>query len=280
MGWQRISGTLVGVAIMAGLVAYVNRPDLYGWGKDGISEIVTTTTDQPPAYALHILFIGNSFTFVHNVPRQFADIASSDHGSQTQYVVQSVTRGGITLAELWNDGKATKIITDGPAPGQHWDYIVLQEMSSWAMAQEFIHNTHEYAKAFDALAKQVQARTLIELTWVNKPGDASYSTPEYSYTGSPDNMYKHFVMHTNELAEDLGATVVPVGTYWQYTLSKEPGIDLYESDGHHQSVAGAYLAALVFYKTISSRDVSKITFAPGGIMPGDADKLRHIVAGQ
>jgi len=119
---------------------------------------------------------------------------------------------------------------------------------------------------------------LFELTWVNKPGSSLYI--EYNYLENPDYMYKRFTANTYTLAEKLGATVVPVGTYWQYALSQEPAIELYGPDGHHPSIAGAYLAALTFYKTLTGSDVRKITFHPSGVTKEEADKLKAIVAGR
>lgn len=234
---------------------------------------MVSVTAAPPTYALHILFIGNSFTFFNDIPKQLVDIASSDPGNPTQFTVQSVTRGGIGLKELWDDGNAVAAIR-----ANHWDYVVLQQHSGWALEPAWILDTMDYSKRFNEVIRQAGAKTLLYLTWPNKPGSHWYTDPHSPDARNPNYMLKQFITHTYELAEKLGAQTVDVGVYWQYVLAQQPGIEMYVNDAHHPSMAGSYLSALVFYKTLTGRDVMKIPFQPPGVSADAIEKIKAIVA--
>ena len=69
---------------------------------------------------ISILFIGNSFSYYHSLPKLIAHFAQvSDCGN---LVVDGVFRGGATLKMLWDDGEALRKLHS-----RTWDYVVLQE---------------------------------------------------------------------------------------------------------------------------------------------------------
>src|SRR5262249_32817696 len=72
---------------------------------------------------VRVLFIGNSYTFVNDLPRMLAALARA--GGQRPVVHDRETPGGCTLEKHWRDGKAAQKIAAGK-----WDYVVLQEQSS------------------------------------------------------------------------------------------------------------------------------------------------------
>ena len=55
--------------------------------------------------------------------------------------------------------------------------------------------------------------------------------------------------------------------------------DVWGPDRHHPSVAGTYLAALVFYRQFTGRSGAEATWRPGGLSAEDAAKLQRIAAG-
>lgn len=241
------------------------------WGSDGVSPMHVSTVKGKPKYALHVLFVGNSYTFVHNIPKQVADIASSDPDNPTQFFVQSVTRGGVTLKELWEEEKAADAIRSG-----HWDYVVIQQHSFWAVTD--VERSTDYLERFDKLARQFGAKTVLYLTWPRKPGSHWYTDGQTAFLRSPDYMLRRFIEQTYIFALMSGASTADVGIYCWRVLKEHPKIELYEADSTHPSVAGSYLAALVFYKTLTGRDVSKTTFLPDGVCETDANTLRTIVS--
>src|SRR3954451_24319307 len=72
---------------------------------------------------VRVLFIGNSSTYVNDLPRMVAALAQA--GKQRPLVHERETPGGCSFEKHWKDGKALKKIDAGP-----WDYVVLQENST------------------------------------------------------------------------------------------------------------------------------------------------------
>src|ERR1043166_6791316 len=71
---------------------------------------------------VRVLFIGNSYTYVNDLPKMIAALARA--GKQPPLVYERETPGGCTLEKHWKDGKAARKIAAGK-----WDYVVLQEHS-------------------------------------------------------------------------------------------------------------------------------------------------------
>ncbi|MBZ0098739.1 MAG: T9SS type A sorting domain-containing protein [Taibaiella sp.] len=82
--------------------------------------------------------------------------------------------------------------------------------------------------------------------------------------------------HYKVFADTLKASVSPVGTVWRYIRRNYPGIELYQPDDSHPSVAGSYAAACCFYTAIFRRDPTLITFN-AGLAGTDAAYIRTAV---
>src|ERR1700682_5938249 len=67
---------------------------------------------------LQALFIGNSFTYYHDLPKMVAELAKA--GGQRPLRYERETPGGCTLEKHWKDGKALAKIQS-----RKWDYVVL-----------------------------------------------------------------------------------------------------------------------------------------------------------
>ena len=260
---------LVGIALLAGAALWINSIDEYARGG-GISEVVESVTEAPPAYSISVLFIGNSYTFVHNLPKLLVDIASAEPHNNIKLAVQSVTHGDLGLPELWAEGNAVAAIQS-----RHWDYVVLQDQSLWATRLPSVEAGYRYSKLFAEVITRSGAKPLIYMTWARKPGSSAYETDSLR---NPDYMFKRTVSRCDELSKKIDARVVPVGIYWQQALLQEPDLEFYARDGDHPSIAGTYLAAMTFYRTLTNHDITRIQFQPEGLLPADAERIRDIVA--
>src|SRR5690242_8900445 len=69
---------------------------------------------------IHVLFIGNSFTYYHDLPKMIAELAKA--GKQRPLHYERETPGGCTLEKHWKDGKALAKIQS-----RKWDFVVLQD---------------------------------------------------------------------------------------------------------------------------------------------------------
>ena len=80
-------------------------------------------TQQSSRAELHVLFIGNSFTYFNNMPHLVEAISESDDSPHIK--TEMVAIGGARLEDLWHQGSALAAIRK-----QHWDYVVMNEQSA------------------------------------------------------------------------------------------------------------------------------------------------------
>ncbi len=187
---------------------------------------------------MRILFIGNSYTYFHNLPDVLAALAAGASPSRQLHVAMEVL-GGATLQQHWMRGTALARIEDGT-----WDVVVLQEQSmlgvhlvDGAPAINAPRLFHRYARLFDRAIRRAGARTVLYSTWRRREAPAAHQA-------ALDDAYL-------TLGRSIGADVAPVGDAWQRVRSGRPSLELYEPDGSHPSAAGTYLAATVLWGTIS-----------------------------
>ena len=70
---------------------------------------------------MRILFIGNSYTYVNDLPRMLKGMMAVE---AIDLETRRVTPGGCTLERHWKGDAARKAIAEGS-----WDYVVIQEQS-------------------------------------------------------------------------------------------------------------------------------------------------------
>lgn len=191
---------------------------------------------NPVARTASVLFIGNSYTYVNDLPSLVAQLLAPS-GIRLEH--ESVTPGGATLEKQWKDGKALAAIKK-----RKWDFVVLQEQS----VRPFKDREAMFgaARLLHAEIAKTSAKTLLYETWAAKaaPDDQARLTDAYEALG-----------------RELGATVVPVGEAWKRALAA--GQELHGSDGRHPARPGSYLAACLFARAISGE---AITGAPPQIV--------------
>ncbi|HLF08578.1 MAG TPA: SGNH/GDSL hydrolase family protein [Dehalococcoidia bacterium] len=176
---------------------------------------------------LRVLFVGNSYTYYHDMPGlvgQLAAAAGEPRPLETELVVAS----GASLQRHWERGQAAARIREAP-----WDYVVLQEQSTLPIFNPA--QMHEAVRLFDGAVKESGARTLLYLTWARRNLPRQQSAISRAYIA---------------IVEELGATVVPVGVAWQRALGERSDLVLHMKDQSHPNPLGAYLAACVFYATL------------------------------
>lgn len=221
----------------------------------------------------HVLFIGNSYTYVNDLPHMIQDVAASDPDNDIGFETEIFAQGGIHLSESWSSGALDVLHS------RHWDYVVLQEQSVWAMLQGEIQNTFDAGGKFAAEIRKGGAVPLLYLTWIRKPGSSWYTDPQYASTfSSPQNMQSRFHQYTYTLAARTGATVVPAGDIWDRVAMYNSAINLYAEDGSHPAVAGTYLVALTFYHYLTGHSVQGVRYIPSGVSAVEAAALKEAVS--
>lgn len=202
-----------------------------------------------------VLFIGNSYTYVNDLPQMLADVAQS-LGDSVYF--ESSTPGGYTFQQHTTDATTLSKINSG-----NWDYVVLQEQSqrpSFPQSQ-VEQEVFPYARILDSIINLANpcVETVFYMTWGRKNGDASncqYWPPVCTYEGMDALLRERYMV----MADSNKAIVSPVGAVWNYLRKNNPTIELYSSDESHPSVAGTYAAALSFYSVIFQKDPSQSPF--------------------
>lgn len=192
---------------------------------------------------IRVLFIGNSFTYVNDLPELVDGFARGSKGA-ARVETRMVAAGGATLESTWRDGKALAVLR-----GSRWDYVVLQEQSS--LGSLFINGRsavndpsrifYPAVRKFGGEARRAGAKTILMLTWAPRAEPGLQDALTYAYMA---------------IGREIGAAVAPVGIAWASARRDRPSVDLFDPapwDGLHPSPAGSYLAAAVLFATITGR---------------------------
>lgn len=203
----------------------------------------------------NVLFLGNSYTYVNNLP-VVASNAALSAGDTLTY--DSNTIGGYTLQQHSADATSLSKIAAG-----NWDYVVLQEQSQLpSFPQDQVDaDVLPYAHKLDSLvhAYNTCGRSMFYMTWGRKNGDASNCPswpPVCTYAGMDSMLYMRYM----GMADSSHALVSPVGAVWKYIRANYPSIELYQTDESHPSEAGTYAAACCFYTAIFKRSPLLISY--------------------
>jgi hypothetical protein len=229
---------------------------------------VALLTVAPCASAGHlrVLFVGNSYTSVNNLPGMLSALARS-LGDVAETVM--VAPGGYTLRQHSEDADTLATINAGS-----WDIMVLQEQSQMPeLAQDQVEQfILPYALTLSKAVHRASpaARTVFYETWGRRAGDAQFCKvrPEVcTYQGMQDRIDATYRF----LTERASGILAPVGEAWSEVRRSHPEIELYSGDGGHPSPQGTYLAACVLYAVLFGKTPAGASAL--GIAP---DQARHL----
>lgn len=194
---------------------------------------------QARPHSIRVLFIGNSYTYVNNLPEIVTRLA--EYGHQPKVETMMVAPGGWRLKDHWDRGETLKALRDGK-----WDYVVLQEQSLLGVSYYLEGKPRiagdeifkSYAGKWAEEIRRAGAVPIFYLTWARKATPEDQGALNYAYISA---------------AKTSAAQVAPVGMAWARVREQEPLLELFMTDGSHPSPAGSYLAGCVFYATLFHR---------------------------
>lgn len=218
-----------------------------------------------------ILFIGNSYTSVNDLPTLVSNIATS---MDDALVYDSYTHGGARFME-----HAANAAVYSKINSRDWDYVALQAQSqepSWSQDQ-VATEVRPYAQQ---LSDSIKANyhcslPLFYMTWGRKDGDSQNCNNipwVCTYEGMDDALAASYTL----MAEENEAVVSPVGKVWRHLRENNPGIELYSGDGSHPSLAGSYAAACTFYTMVFQEDPELIPYN-SSLSQAEADAIKSAV---
>lgn len=192
---------------------------------------------------MNILFIGNSYTYFHDLPAVFAALANENGKNVTAF---SVTRGGRELRQFMNaEDDATKELAGVLADNPPFDAVFLQEQSMlpYRDYDAFFGGAKHVAEMIRAAGAK---RLCFYVTWGRRPGCSDLNEMGWTH----DTMTAGLSDAYTRAAEVLNAECAYVGAAFHEIVVSHPEIELYDPDGSHPSYTGTCLAAMVMYKTV------------------------------
>lgn len=220
--------------------------------------------DTPPDQALRVLFIGNSHTFVHDVPGMLQRLGEANN---TPIWVEGLTIGGATL-----DDHRRRPATAATIRNEPWDFVVLQGQSTNpAFEPEFYHYS---LASLASIVTDAGATPVVYATWARHADDEYFA--RQTRFATPNKLQDALNQSFAQGAQKSDALVAPVGTAWRHYLAQNPDKRLHAPDGNHANLAGAYLAACVFYRTLQDTPCSGNTYRPERISAATAQTLQRV----
>lgn len=191
--------------------------------------------------SVSVLFIGNSYTYVNDLPTVFSNLTISLGDEAT---IDSKTNGGFTFQNHLTDPLTHTKIQSKP-----WDFVVLQGQSQEPSFPTSQVNTATLPPAIE-LADSVYdnrycSQPMYFMTWGRQNGD-----PQWDSINTFNKMNLRLRNAYVRFADSAQSCVAPVGVAWKYVRDNHPTINLYSGDGSHPSPEGTYLAACTFYASV------------------------------
>ena len=175
---------------------------------------------------MRILMLGNSFTTANDLPGQLAALTGAE--------VVCHTRGGARLSEHLNPGTRLGSRTQAALAGEHWDYVVLQEMSHGPCT-----SPGSFFASVERLCAQIRAAGAVPVlyaTWAYRKGSGALSAKGWDYDGMSRALSEAY----RQAARENRALLADAGRRFYERADTE---ELYAPDGVHPTEAGSRLAA-------------------------------------
>ena len=194
-------------------------------GRDGQGPI-----DPPPVGGVSVLFVGNSLTYVNDLPRTLQEMA---HDAGDTVHVESVTKGNTAVIDhAYGMTDAMEHVAAGG-----WDYVVLQQgPTSLRLCRDTLVLA---ARLFDVAVREGGGVTALFMTWPSADRRIYFDAVRDSYRAA---------------ARAVDGRFFPVGEAFREASRRDPSLQLYDYDGYHPARLGTLLAALVIYEQVTGRD--------------------------
>lgn len=219
--------------------------------------------------SISVLFIGNSYTYVNDLPGTLGTLATSLGKEITS---DSKTNGGYTFQNHTTDPLTYSKIHSKP-----WDVVVIQGQSQEPSFPDTQVNTQTLPYAVqlsDSIwANNSCSNVMYYMTWGRQNGDSQWSEIN-TFEKMNTRLYNAYMRMADSSDR---AMVSPVGRAWAYVRANHPSINLYNADQSHPSAEGTYLAACTFYASLFQQSPVGSTYY-GGLSAATAGILQNAAA--
>ena len=235
---------------------------------------------------MKILCIGNSFS--QDATRYLEAVSNHEIMARNCFIggcsLEEHCRqiaGGQPSYEYQKDAESLRMISLSQAIQEEaWDIITLQQVSCLAgiasSYEPWLGRILEFVRA-----RRPNAEILLHQTWAYDDGSNHPGFSNYHY--SQDDMFYAVCSTVAAMASAYDLRVIPTGEAVQRARSI-PAFDMAHGgapltrDGYHLSLDyGRYLAALVWYHSLTGHELDSVCFAPEGTVPEKIAQLRYAV---
>ena len=204
--------------------------------------------------SISVLFIGNSYLSVNNLPQMVQGLTNS---LGDNILIDSKMNGGFTFQSHANDATTYDKIHSKP-----WNFVVLQGQSQEPSFpyDQVNQQSLPYAQQISdsVYASNGCSQVNYYMTWGRQVGD-----PQWDSINTFDKMNTRLRNAYLRIADSTNASVSPVGVAWKYVRDNYPAINLYAGDGSHPSLEGSYLAACTFYSSLFQKSSVGASYTAG-----------------
>lgn len=229
-----------------------------------------STTTGPDRGELSVLFVGNSYTYYHDMPTQIFDQIARAAGYEPNVI--SVTCGGYSLEQHADPQNTYGLKVASyllPKNINMFDFVVMQEQS-----QRPAYNNrapfYDAVRTISAKAQAINAKPILYSTW----GRRSDSKDLKSMGLTNESMTWRLAAGYTAIGEELNIPVGHVGLAFYEVYTGNSGIELYDDDATHPSYAGSYLAAMTLFSKMTGIDPTTVDFV-GELTEAEAAVLKQ-----
>ena len=219
-------------AIIFKLFLILSIVNFYSCNNDEFDPIIINSEENPidsneSSIDYNLLFIGNSLTYVNDLPNLVRSIAEVN-GKIIDVTI--IANGNYALIDHWNDGIIQTLIESG-----NYDFVIVQQgPSSQPYGRELLI---EYGVKISELCRDYNTQLAYYMVWPSLTNYSTFDGVIFSYTKAAN------------LTNDI---LCPVGEVWKSHFDETNDFSYYGSDGFHPSLEGSNVAARIIYESLFS----------------------------
>jgi len=212
---------------------------------------------NPPPHTL--LLVGNSFFYFNDSMHRYlgAMVAEGLPELRGKYRATSVTISGSGLN--WHDMEAylkpgSGMASYSFAPGNKvvfntfdkpYEGVIMNDCSQCPIHPQLKDLFHEFAKKHSDTAVKRGAKPIFFMTWAyqDKPEMTAQLAEQYTIAGNAND-----------------ALVIPAGLAFARSVAKSPGLNLYNADKRHPTLAGSFLGAATIYAALYGKSPAGLKY--------------------
>ena len=223
------------------------------------------------ATTYHVLYLGNSLTYVNDVPNLVNQIAISKGDT---IIWDQNTPGGHTLAQHASNPTSLTKISD-----YKWDIVVIQAQSQQTSFPDGQLEVEVYPPCkflVDSIHRNNPCtRVMYYMPAGWKYGDAG-NCPGFPDICTYEGQFGRIRNTHLNLIDSTEASIIPSGVSYHVSRLQDSTLDLWSADYVHPSLAGSYLTALNMYASFTLKPTYGSSFGPVGLTASNISFLQLI----